>query len=77
MAEPKSNEAASQKGESPEERAQKAADEHDARGFIGEEVDPTPNERYSLESEDFRTPETDPKLAQEVGSTRFVGVETT
>ena len=33
------------------------------QGFFGEKVDPTPNERYSLESNNWKTPETDPKLA--------------
>ena len=40
---------------------QKAADLESEQGFSGIEVDPTPNERYSLESEDWRTPENDPE----------------
>lgn len=42
-------------------------------GFFGQEVDPTPDERYSQESNDWRTPETDPEVAAEVGSNRFAG----
>jgi hypothetical protein len=39
--------------------------EAEHKGFLGEKTDPTPNERYSLESEDWRTPETDPEAAAE------------
>lgn len=42
-------------------------------GLFGQEVDPTPDERYSQESSDWRTPETDPAVAAEVGSSRFAG----
>lgn len=56
-----------------EPELQKAVDEAEAKGFYGTEVDPTPNERYSLESDDWRTPENDPDAASEVGSKRFAG----
>ncbi len=53
---------------------QKQADKEAEQGFSGTKVDPTPNENYSLETPpDAPTPETDPKLAAEVGSSRFRG----
>jgi hypothetical protein len=50
-----------------EPELQKAVDEAEEQGFWGHAVDPTPNERYSLESDDWRTPETDRQTAEEVG----------
>ncbi len=54
---------------------QEKMDEATEKGYIGVEVDTTPNERYSQESDDFRTPESDPKEAEKVGSTKYVHVE--
>ncbi len=54
---------------------QEKMDEATEKGYIGIEVDPTPNERYSLESEDWRTPESDAKEAAKVGSSKFAVVE--
>lgn len=42
---------------------QEVVDDAEEKGYLGEKTDPTPNERYSLESEDWRTPETDPEAA--------------
>ena len=62
------------KKKSPEEQAQQAADPVYEQGFIGQEVDPTPNENYTVDgvTSGKPTPETDPDLAREVGSTKFV-----
>ena len=43
---------------------QERFDEYERTGTIGEPMDPTPNDHYSLESDDWRTPETDPEYAQ-------------
>ena len=45
------------------------------QGFRGTEVDPTPNENYTLQgvTKGLPTPETDPATAASVGSTRFRG----
>lgn len=46
---------------------QETFDKANEQGFFGVEVDPTPNENYSLETPpDAPTPETDAKLAAEV-----------
>lgn len=43
---------------------QKAVDEAQDKGLLGVEVDPTPNEEYSLEKPDsWNVPEADPKAA--------------
>lgn len=44
---------------------QERFDEANDKGYFGDKVDPTPNEHYSLESSNWETPETDPKLAAE------------
>lgn len=45
-------------------------------GFFGKEVDPTPDENYSLLTPpDAPTPETDPELAAAAGSSKFSSVE--
>jgi hypothetical protein len=53
------------KKESPEGRVQDAVDEETDRGFNGTEVDPTPNENYTLQgvTSGKPTPETDEKTA--------------
>jgi hypothetical protein len=53
------------KKESPEERAQAVVDEETDRGLNGTEVDPTPNENYTLKgvTSGKPTPETDEKTA--------------
>lgn len=66
MAEPKS-----EKTDKP--AAAKAPPTPVEQGFVGAVPDPTPNERYSLQSDDWRTPETDPAAAAAAGSTRFAG----
>lgn len=49
----------------PEDRVQDAVDEETERGFNGVEVDPTPNENYTLSgvTSGKPTPETDEKAA--------------
>jgi hypothetical protein len=45
---------------------QEQADEATEKGFVGESVDPTPNENYSLQTPpDAPTPETHPDAAEE------------
>ncbi len=44
---------------------QERMDEIQEKGYFGDKVDPTPNEHYSLETEEFKTPETDPELAKQ------------
>lgn len=39
---------------------EKKMDDEYAQGFRGVEVDPTPNEEYSLESDSWKVPEADP-----------------
>ena len=53
------------KQKASEPALQKAVEEEEKKGYSGFVPDPTPNERYSLESNDWRTPETDPKAYQE------------
>lgn len=44
---------------------QAKTDAAEEKGFIGSQIDPTPNENYSLETgPEAPTPETDPELAQ-------------
>lgn len=54
---------------------QKKRDEELEQGFRGREVDPTPNEEYSLEKDSWKTPEADPDAAKKAGSTKFAGRE--
>ncbi len=54
---------------------QEKVDKETEQGFVGIEIDQTPNERYSQETSDIRTPESDPKEAEKAGSTKFVHVE--
>ncbi len=56
-----------------ENELQARFDEMEEKGYMGVKVDPTPNERYSLESDDWATPESDPEAAAKVGSQRFAG----
>ncbi len=59
-----------------ERELQKVMDEAEKKGYLGVVPDPTPNENYSLETPpDAPTPETDPKLAAKVGSTKFANAE--
>lgn len=58
-------------GDAGQAEVQERMDEATEQGFMGLKVDPTPNERYSLESDDWRTPESDPEAAQAVGSSKF------
>lgn len=83
MAEKKSGSKSSSKSEKDpvaaaeagNEQVQEAKDQEDEQGFRGTEVDPTPNEAYTLQgvTEGQPTPETDPEAAREAGSTRFAG----
>lgn len=55
---------------------QKKMDAAEEQGFIGVEVDPTPNEEYSLEKPgSWKVPEADPAAAAKAGSSKFAGVE--
>jgi hypothetical protein len=56
---------AKDKTDAGEAEVQKTMDEVEAQGFIGEEVDPTPNEHYTVEgvTSGKPTPETDEKAA--------------
>ncbi len=45
------------------------------KGYLGQVADPTPNERYSQESGDWRTPETDEGAAKEAGRSTFSGAK--
>lgn len=49
----------------PEDRVQELVDEETERGYNGIEVDPTPNENYTVKgvTSDKPTPETDEKAA--------------
>lgn len=58
------------------EQVQKAVDVETDQGFRGVEVDPTPNENYTLSgvTSGKPTPETDPKSAEKavgIGRTKF------
>lgn len=46
---------------------QKQVDEENEKGFVGTEVDPTPNENYTAagQAAGLPTPETDDRLAEE------------
>lgn len=52
---------------------QARADERNEKGFIGAEVDQTPNENYTVAgvTEGLPTPETDKNAAKEAGSRKF------
>ncbi len=52
---------------------QSAVDQETKQGFRGVEVDPTPNEAYTVAgvTSGQPTPETDPALATKVGSAKF------
>lgn len=56
---------------------QSKMDEETEKGFRGVKVDPTPNENYTVAgvTSGKPTPETDPKMAQEAGSTKFTGIQ--
>lgn len=49
---------------------QKQIDEENEQGFVGEKVDPTPNENYTAagQAAGLPTPETDEKLAAEAAA---------
>lgn len=59
-------------------QVQEQVDIETDQGFRGVEVDPTPNENYTVAgvTAGKPTPETDPKAAQAVGSNKFVGLTT-
>ncbi len=55
---------------------QARSDEAAEKGYYGTVPDPTPNENYSLRTpQDAPTPETDAKLAAEVGSPRAAALK--
>ncbi len=65
-----------QSGDAGQAEVQEKMDEATDQGFIGIEVDPTPNEEYSLEKPDsWKVPEADPKAAAKVGSPKFQNAE--
>lgn len=55
------------------DQAQKAIDREVEQGFRGVEVDPTPNENYTVAgvTSGAPTPESDPEQAAQVGSRKF------
>ena len=57
-----------QAAEAGNQQAQEAFDVEQEQGFRGIEVDPTPNEHYTLEgvNKGLPTPETDPEYAHDV-----------
>ena len=64
-----------------QKEVQERVDAEEAQGFRGQNVDPTPNENYSMETPpDAPTPETDAKLAAEakaaVDGNRLVNTDT-
>ncbi len=51
-------------------------DEAAEQGYFGTSPDPTPPENYTLQTpQDAPTPETDAKLAEQVGSPRFAALK--
>jgi hypothetical protein len=57
------------------EQVQQQVQQEQEQGFRGVEIDPTPNEAYTVAgvTSGQPTPETDPEQAATVGSTRFRG----
>ena len=55
-----------------EKQVQEAVDKETEQGFRGTEVDPTPNENYTVEgvTAGKPTPETDPKQAEKARAAR-------
>ena len=55
-------------------QVQEQVDAEQEQGFVGVEVDKTPNENYTLagQAAGKPTPETDAKAAEAVGSRKFV-----
>ncbi|GHH58128.1 hypothetical protein [Streptomyces candidus] len=74
MAEPKSSTTKQSRAtqETPDDgvarEIQRVTDEAEEKGFFGTEVDPTPNENYTLQgvTSGAPTPESDPQYAREV-----------
>jgi hypothetical protein len=60
-------------------QVQEKMDEEQEQGFRGTKVDPTPNENFTVAgvTSGAPTPETDPGLARQVGSSKFAHVEET
>lgn len=68
--------AASKAEDAGQAEVQAKADAEAEKGFVGNEVDPTPNEEYSMERPgSWKVPEADPKAAEKVGSSKFAGSE--
>ncbi len=61
------------KNDAGKAQVQKQVDKENEQGFIGTEVDPTPNSAYTVAgvTSGEPTPETDPDQARKVGSRRF------
>lgn len=59
--------AATDKDDAGKADVQQTVDEETEQGFFGVEVDPTPNENYTLagQASGLPTPETDEKVAEE------------
>ena len=63
---------AAQKGDAGAAEVQQRVDKENEQGFVGVEVDPTPNENYTVEGviSDAPTPETDADAAAEARKAR-------
>lgn len=61
------------KNDAGKAQVQEQVDKETEQGFIGTEVDPTPNSAYTVAgvTSGAPTPETDPDQARKVGSRRF------
>jgi hypothetical protein len=59
------------------DQVQEKMDEEQERGYRGVKVDKTPNENYTVAgvTKNLPTPETDPELARQAGSPKFVHAE--
>lgn len=80
MADTKNRETATSKrtgDDAGEAEVQQRVDQEQAQGFVGVEVDPTPNENYTVAgvSQGAPTPETDADAAAKAGSTKFGAVK--
>jgi hypothetical protein len=68
---------AKQGGDLGGEQAQAKMDKEQDQGYRGVKVDTTPDENYSVAgvTSGAPTPETDPKMAEKVGGTKFTGTQ--
>jgi hypothetical protein len=80
MADTKNRETATSKrtgDDAGEAQVQQRVDQEQEQGFVGVEVDPTPNENYTVQGvvKKLPTPETDADAAAAAGSTKFGAVK--